>query len=173
MSFRAPGALPRLRCIECNGQVKTEWRDYAFEYGARKPLVELTARLPVEICVSCGAGSYGPEAAELKHDAVCRHHGVLTPREIRALRKGHGLSRADFASLTGLGQASLHRWENGILIQNPANDRYLRLLQSAGAIRVLQELAAGGEKRWKPVFRLIADDDARRAEPAAYQLRAA
>ena len=44
------------------------------------------------------------------------------------------MSRADFSRLTGLGEATLNRWENGILIQNAANDRYLRLLKDANNV---------------------------------------
>ena len=40
------------------------------------------------------------------------------------------MSRTDFAELTGFGEATLNRWERGAVIQNRANDRYLRLLES-------------------------------------------
>ena len=64
----------------------------------------------------------------MRHEAVCRHLGVLTPKEIIAIRKSYGMSRAVFARLTGIGEASLARWENGLLIQSPAYDRFLFLL---------------------------------------------
>jgi hypothetical protein len=35
------------------------------------------------------------------------------------------MTRAAFAELTRLGDASLARWEKGLLIQNPANDQLL------------------------------------------------
>ena len=38
------------------------------------------------------------------------------------------MTRAAFTRVTGLGEATLNRWENGIMIQTLANDRYLRLL---------------------------------------------
>ena len=43
----------------------------------------------------------------IRHEAVCRHLGVLAPGEIRALRREHGMSRAAFARLTGFGEATL------------------------------------------------------------------
>ena len=50
------------------------------------------------------------------------------------------MSRASFAQATGLGEASLNRWENGLNIQTHANDRYLRLLKHPGIMRQLRVL---------------------------------
>jgi len=73
------------------------------------------------------------ESAEvLKHAAVCKHLGVMTPAEILDLRRRYGLSRGDFARITKLGEASLARWENGNLIQSQAYDQYLSLLKDPG-----------------------------------------
>lgn len=52
----------------------------------------------------------------------------LTEAEIVQIRKRWGLSREKFAKLTGIGEASLARWEGGYLVQNAAMDNYLRLL---------------------------------------------
>ena len=53
---------------------------------------------------------------------------MLAPQQIRGIRERLGLSRSSLAKLTGIGEASLSRWENGIKIQTPGYDRYLRLL---------------------------------------------
>jgi transcriptional regulator with XRE-family HTH domain len=53
----------------------------------------------------------------------------MTPAEIRAIRREAGaLSRAQFARITRLGEATIGRWERGELIQNRANDQLLYLL---------------------------------------------
>jgi len=52
----------------------------------------------------------------------------MAPSEIQALREGYDMSRAEFSRLTRIGEASLGRWENGLLIQGQANDRFLYLL---------------------------------------------
>ena len=44
------------------------------------------------------------------------------------------MNRAEFARLSGLGEATLARWENGSVTQSRANDRYLRLLAQPGGI---------------------------------------
>ena len=52
----------------------------------------------------------------------------MTPAEIRAIRAELGKTRREFAELTGIGEASLARWESGRLIQNVAYDTLLHLL---------------------------------------------
>ncbi len=116
-------------CPRCDEpSVVTYRHEHAFNYGSGETAVKLHVELPVRRCTACDFQFLDHEAERIKHYAVCRHLGVLTPGEVRRIREGHGLTRAAFAQLTGLGEATLNRWENGTVIQNPANDRYLRLL---------------------------------------------
>ena len=87
------------------------------------------------------------------------------------------MSRATFADVTGLGEATLGRWENGAVIQNRANDRYLRLLSLPGIMASLRGLSAP-ERLAQPVvtqefrFRRLIISDEERSRRAAFQLRA-
>ena len=109
-------------------EVITSWKDHTFSYGSGKSEVELTVNVPVQRCDACEFEYLDESSERLKHDAICRHLGVLSPTEIRRIREGHQVTRSRFAQVTGLGEASLNRWENGLNIQTHANDRYLRLL---------------------------------------------
>ena len=111
--------------------------DDKFVYGSGESAVELSVKLPVYSCAACDFQYFDYEGEAIRHRAVCEHLGVLPPEAIVEIRKKHGVSRAAFAELTGLGEASLSRWEKGINIQNPGNDRYIRLLEDA---RVMQQL---------------------------------
>ena len=91
---------------------------------------------------SCEVTFLDDEAERLKHDAVCQHFGVLTPTEIRRIRESYGMTRAAFARVTGLGEATLNRWETGIMIQTLANDRYLRLLASPATMQRLKSFGS-------------------------------
>jgi len=73
-------------------------------------------------------------------EAECRRLGVLTPAEIRALRKGYEMSRAEFARVTGFGEATLARWERGEVIQNTSNDSFLRMLMDGDAMNRLSRM---------------------------------
>ena len=116
-------------CPQCGSDaVSTSYSRHTFTYGSDDSAVDLTVKLPVRRCNSCDFEYLDEEAERLEHEAICRHFGVLAPAEIRRIRKRYGMTRAAFAQITGLGEASLNRWENGVTIQTHANDRYLRLL---------------------------------------------
>ena len=130
---------PELTCPLCgNADITTSWKPDAFDYGT----VELTVDVPVRRCDACDFDYLDDEAERLKHAAICRHLGVLSPDEIRRIRTKLDMTRAEFASITGIGEASLNRWENGLNIQTPAYDRYLRLLVAhPGNIRDLENFS--------------------------------
>ena len=127
-------------CFDCDSPVGKTWATHAFTYGLGAAAVELTVDIPIHVCPSCGLEFLDDEAETLKHEAVCAHLGVLSPNEIRGIRRMHGMSRAAFSKATRLGEATLNRWENGILIQSAANVRYLRLLKDANNMRLLKRV---------------------------------
>lgn len=131
---------PDRPCAECGSAIATSWHSHTFRFGTGESAADLTVRLPVRRCDGCDFDYLDYEGERIKHEAVCHHLGVLTPAEIFGIRKSHGLSRAAFAKITGIGEASLSRWESGIKVQNPANDRYLRLLAQPGILGLLQDV---------------------------------
>lgn len=127
-------------CPDCGGHnFTTVQHNDAFEYGAGDSPETLHARVPVHCCDSCDFEFLGREGRLIKHEAVCRHLGLLTPTEIRSIRESHGMSRTAFAEVTGFGEGTLNRWENGSVIQNQEDDHYLRLLESPGILRRLND----------------------------------
>ena len=99
-----------------------------FEYGVGKQKTTLYADVVHYVCNACEFEFLDDSSEDARTEAVCRHLGLLTPNEIRNIRKSAGLSRSDFSKLTGIGTASLARWESGQSLQSLANDKYLRLL---------------------------------------------
>ena len=119
-----------------------------FEYGAGQSVVPLSANVVVFTCNGCDFEFTGPSAEVARHEAVCRHLGIMTPAEIRELRGRYGLSRQSFASITRLGAASIARWEAGSLLQNRAYDSLLYLLcfeDNLRRLRFRHAVAAPGE----------------------------
>jgi len=141
----SPRAEP---CPQCEKHtVTTSWVFDTFEYRSRNSVAEIEVYLPVRRCGSCGFGFVDHEGEDIKHEAVCRHLGVLTPKEIQEIRRRFDMTRAEFASATKLSEASLHRWENGLLIQNEAYDMYLRLLREEPTVmRCVQRLGGRGSR---------------------------
>ena len=134
---------PELKCPICSQKnITTTWTNHCFTYGSGESSVDLEVRLPVRQCDTCEFEYLDDAAEELKQIAVCNHLGVLPPGKIREIRERQELTRAVFSEVTGIGEASLNRWENGISIQSHANDRYLRLLAINENMLKLEKLAA-------------------------------
>lgn len=171
-------ATQKVRCFECDEPVGTDWRKHTFTYGSGTGAVDLTTEIPIRTCGSCGFEFLDHEAEILKHEAVCAHLGVLSPTAIRGIRHMHNnMSRASFAKVTGLGEATLNRWENGILIQNRANDRYLRLLASRANLQALEQLDSEAPRSLPQLdanvspFRFITVSETFRTQQASFWLR--
>lgn len=145
------------RCPDCgHGPLERRRVRHTWHEGVDEKR-EYAADLDVVACPSCGCEVIDEYARRQQHEVWCRENGLLGPAEIRALRKSLGLSTESFAALLGVGQASISRWERGILVQNVANDRLMKLLRIGGNVRELARLAgvsvpdtAGGPANWKP-----------------------
>ena len=117
-------------CARCAASgVTTILHEDSFQYGSGETAVTLSATIPVRKCAVCDFTYVDYEGQRIRDEAVRRHHGFLTVREIRAVRKRYAMSRMAFARITGLEEATLSRWEKGVLMPNPADDNYLRLLE--------------------------------------------
>ena len=170
-----------LSCAVCGeATVTTTWVQHTFTYGSGRSAVELAVRVPVRSCADCEFEWLDDVGERLQHEAVCRHLGVLPPEKIRQIRKRHGMTRARFAEVTGLGEASLNRWENGINIQTHANDRFLRLLANPRTMQELKRFVAhstsseiGAELITNPFPHLADIDVARKAQESFDLLKAA
>ena len=130
-------------CPSC-GAVSTSSRieEEKFLYGEGAGAETLTALVTVYECSACDDEYLDASADDARHEATCRHLGVFTPEEIKTLRTGYGLSRAEFSRISRLGEATLARWERGSLIQNAAHDRFLYLLsfrENLDRLRSLEE----------------------------------
>ena len=132
-----------LTCPACGSDsvvTHSETEDFVFRSGGVEYPVHAT--YPVHVCERCRE-SFVSEAAEVaRHAATCAAMNRLTPADILSLREGLGLSRKAFAQLSGIGEASLARWETGELIQSESNDN---LLTSAARRRVRAPSSRSGK----------------------------
>lgn len=119
-------------CPDCESQsAHRSMKAQEFEYGRVPEQVMLMANVPVWTCSECGYQFGDWEADDIRHEAVCRHLGVLPPSEIIALRTKLGLTQKQLADLTKVGEASIKRWEAGNVIQNSSADMLLRIAADA------------------------------------------
>lgn len=85
------------------------------------------AELPVVSCRRCVFDAEGDGSQAARAAAVAKALGILSSAEIRSARAGRGWSRRELAERTGIGTASIFRWETGRVFQSRSNDRLLRL----------------------------------------------
>jgi len=166
-----PNSVPFANCPACgSSNVRSSAQAVKFKYGNDSDAVELSATVPSTACMSCGEEFLDDRADRAKHDAVCEFLGVLKPSEIAGVRGSYGLTRADFASLTGLGEATLGRWERGLLIQNVGNDRYIRLLRIRDNIELLKKMTGSSVERVSQEPKFRSGIDRSRYHPAALSI---
>ena len=135
-----PFPSTNVECASCGSQsTATHMEEESFQYGEADATVMLIANVPVHTCEECGFEFTNKTADAIRHDSVCRHLRVMTPTEISKIREGFGFSKAEFARQTGIGEASINRWERGAIIQNAAMDSYLYLLSLRGNLQALRE----------------------------------
>lgn len=168
LAFPLPEAVqqPEIRsCDDCDQTtVRKSFEQQEFQYGAGKDAVLLTVSLPVWRCQACDSAYVEEEGEIIQHEAVCRHLGVLTPAEIRKLRGSR--TRQEFGTLTGIGEASLKRWESGEVIQNEAMDMLLRVVDDPIGERcvnkIRQKKLSSKSQYAEPQFRTEIDEESRK-----------
>lgn len=118
-----------IACPDCDSfHVHLSYEKQTFDYGSGADAVKLSANMPIYRCEICQYAFVGPQGADIEHETICKHLGVLTPSDLKTFRIKLGLSQAGLASLSGIGVASIARWESGHLIQNRSYDNLIRLL---------------------------------------------
>jgi putative zinc finger/helix-turn-helix YgiT family protein len=125
------------RCPECGkkevrpatvqhtSQVKHDGRLYTVE----------VRRLRVPKCGACGELVFDNEADEQIAQALRDQLGLLSGDQIRKNREDLGLSQRSLAERLGVAVETISRWENGVLTQTRAMDRYLRVYFGVPAAR--------------------------------------
>jgi putative zinc finger/helix-turn-helix YgiT family protein len=119
------------RCPLCgHSPLRPAFVDRTIEYGSEEDerIAVQVPQVPIEVCDGCGESYSGPDAARAEHNAICRTLGLPMPSEIVALRQHLGLSQAELAELTGIGKATISRWERGRMLTSRGMARYLGLL---------------------------------------------
>src|SRR5947209_5118171 len=93
---------PTPECPDCQSlNFVTVERQQAFRYGRGESAVDVSCGVPIYMCSRCGCEWSGAAAEEIRHEALCRRLGRLTPCEIIAIREASRLSQAEFSRITG------------------------------------------------------------------------
>lgn len=128
----------KLVCPNCEKLELVEPYTYKTTLNVKNEPIEVELKLYK--CLECGCLINDPKNPQDELDLAYRiyrqKHNMLQPEDITALRKTYNLSQQDLANLTGLGIATINRYENGSL-QNEAHDTILSLLKNPQAVKEL------------------------------------
>jgi putative zinc finger/helix-turn-helix YgiT family protein len=125
------------RCPECGKQEvrpATVRHTSPVKHDGRLYTVEVP-RLRVPKCSACGELVFDNEADERIAQALREQLGLLSGEQIRRNREDLGLSQRSLADQLGVAVETISRWENGVLTQSRAMDRYLRVYFGVPAAR--------------------------------------
>lgn len=112
-----------MKCFDCeNGRLSRKRVKVPHEIRGCKFEVEDT----VLVCSRCGAISIPwdrvKEHGRLVDETYRRLEGILSAEEIRAARERLQMSQREFARYLGVGEASVKRWEKGVLPDKSSSD---------------------------------------------------
>ena len=155
-------------CELCNdGMAILRMQQSNFPYGIGPEQVMLQAQVPTWVCESCHGTYHGEGTEDAEHDAVCDHLDRLRPSAIRGLRLQLGMNQREFGDHTGIGVASIKRWESGAQIQTKAFDNLLRFYRDQPG-----RIGMPSARNWgQPVFRTHIPRE-RHAAAAVFELAA-
>ncbi len=97
----------------------------------------------VAVCPTCGEiiGDARIESSNLEraYDAYRRRNGILSPREVKALRDSYGLSLREFSRFLGFGEQTAYRYEHGDIPDQLHNTTMLSAKTIEGAQLLLEQ----------------------------------
>jgi len=125
-------------CPNCEtySETRVETREETYKVRGK----DVTMPAEVEVCLSCGETIFDEtrdsDLLRRVYAAYREQEGLLTPEQIRDIRKRYSLSQESLASLLGMSQATINRYEKGGL-QNQSHDAAIRACMNAQFVRDL------------------------------------
>jgi len=117
-------------CHICGGNT-AEWQTTTetFSYKGESVSVENYKML---YCSECEDGIVDPESADRAGKIILEHQrridGLLTPDEIKSIRKKYDLTQSQMADICGGGAKAFAKYEKGTVTQSRAMDNLIRLI---------------------------------------------
>lgn len=118
-----------MKCMECGGELFRSSQPITSEFRGEKLIV-----CDVEhwCCSSCDEIIYDADdlaAYSKAENAAYRERlGLLSPEEIRAIRRKLDLTQKQFEELLGVSTPTVSRWETGAAVQSKMADNLIRVV---------------------------------------------
>lgn len=133
-------------CVVCGDeQVCHENKQMDFDVRGLTMRVEV----PVKVCSACGTTYQSDvDPAELAFAKYREQKGLLSPTEVKSIRKRFRLSQKSFAALLGMSEATINRYEGGGL-QDEAHDQAIRSCATTEGMRDLLKRRGDRLSQWQ------------------------
>lgn len=135
-------------CIVCVSDRPLRHERQSTEFDIRGEVVVVD--LPVKVCEECGTieEEEGVDPANMAFAEYRTRKGLLSPEQIRNLRKQYRLSQRSLAVLLGMSEATVNRYEGGGL-QTPAHDTAIRACENGDFVCSLLQQHGGKLSKWQ------------------------
>jgi putative zinc finger/helix-turn-helix YgiT family protein len=131
-----------LVCEKCNVIDEAETKVVRVNETYKVKGEEIETVSSVRICERCGSDVFDEvlDSANLQraYDIYRQMHHILSPDDIRSIREEYGLTQRSLSALLGLGEITIHRYENGSL-PDEAHNLLLRFLLNPTNVQLLFE----------------------------------
>jgi putative zinc finger/helix-turn-helix YgiT family protein len=112
-----------MKCVDC-GKGRMQRKRVKVPHEIRGVRFEVEDE--VNVCSHCGFITipldHAAEHGRLVDETYRRLEGILSAEEIRAARERLQMSQREFAGYLGVGEASVKRWERGVLPDKSSSD---------------------------------------------------
>lgn len=128
-------------CPECGGKMYRDARPEKFTYKEHEILV----KQPGWYCGKCGEALLTAKDVRATESAFlelkAKVEGLLTPIQVKAIRKKLHLSQAKASEILGGGPRAFYKYENGLtLLSKPMNNQLILLANDPSRIEELRNL---------------------------------
>ena len=139
-----------LYCPKCEDyrDFRTEKRNETYTVKGKK----FTIAVEVKVCTTCGESLSQREEDQKVLDQVIAAYReqahLLTPTQIKSIRERYALSQKSLATLLGMSEATINRYEQGRL-QDPSHDALLRACEDPEFVRERLALKGNLLSEWQ------------------------
>lgn len=118
-------------CPECGYEELVETNSpMVEEFKGEQITVEGITRFE---CPQCGeyviSADQGDKLDDILYEEYRKRTGLLSPHEIKAIRKKYGWTQVEFEKILGVSSPTVSRWESNFVIQTKVADNLMRAIR--------------------------------------------
>lgn len=118
-----------MKCMECGGEMIRSLDPIRTVFKGDDLTIEGVEHWKCEQCGELEYESVDLDALDdAENEAYRKLHDLLSPKEIKSIRKRYGLTQAQFEELLGVATPTVSRWETGSVIQTKVADNLMRMI---------------------------------------------